>query len=43
MALDQYHARYVLVSHGKLARRLINGEPEVLEDYLPKLRAIDLL
>jgi hypothetical protein len=36
-------ARHVLVSHGKVARRFVNGGPEVLEDYLPKLRAIDLL
>ena len=43
MALEQYHARHVLVSHGKVARRLVNGELEVVEDYLPKLRAIDLL
>jgi hypothetical protein len=43
MALEQYHARHVLVSHGKVARRVVNGEPEVLEDCLPKLRAIDLL
>jgi hypothetical protein len=43
MALEQYHARHILVSHGKVARRLVNGEPEVLEDLLPKLRAIDLL
>jgi hypothetical protein len=43
MVLEQYHARQVLVSHGKVARRLVNGEPEVLEDYLRKLRAIDVL
>jgi hypothetical protein len=31
------------VSFGKVARRLVNGEPEILEGYIPKLRVIDVL
>jgi hypothetical protein len=34
---------HVLVSFGKVARRLVNGEPEILEGYIPKLRVIDVL
>jgi hypothetical protein len=43
MALEQYHARHVLVSFGKVAQRRINGELEEIEDHAPKLQALDRL